>query len=176
MADLVLLKMSHKVPTHAGRQLGNFSSRFLNTTLTEQSLPGLNRLAHFLRWVRLRDRHQLDVVSRTTALRCGQSDSFAHPFEILQDRIHCRGFRRGGRLLFLYFRAWHKHRYNERCFSSGVAVAAAADLGCALFAGKSRQNHAEELDHETLFASSRNYCSSGYLFQFARPGESRPAS
>ena len=61
--DLVFLEMSDEMPAQIRRQLRNFGAGFLNAAFAEQSLPGFNRLAHFLGWMRLRDRDQLNVIN-----------------------------------------------------------------------------------------------------------------
>src|SRR6267143_1791815 len=91
MPDFVLLKMSNEMPAQIRRQFRDFRSRFLNTTLAEQSLPSLDRLAYFLSRMRLCDGDKLNAPRSASNLRCRPRDLLAHPLEILRDRIHCRG-------------------------------------------------------------------------------------
>src|SRR5437762_13320952 len=88
MPDFVLLKMSYEMPAQIRRQLRNFRPRFLNTTLAEQSLPSLDRLAHFFGRMRLSYCDQLDFFGNSASSRGCLSYLFAHAFEIFRDRVH----------------------------------------------------------------------------------------
>src|SRR5215469_3499812 len=82
--------MTDKMPADVRWQLRNFCARFLNAAFTEQSLPGFNRLSHFVGGMRLRDRDQLNVISRSARFRRRARDLIAHTTEILSDRTHYR--------------------------------------------------------------------------------------
>jgi hypothetical protein len=86
--DFVLLKMSYEMPAQIRGQLGNFRSGFLNTTFTEETLPGFNRLAHFLSRMRFGDRNQFNVISRSARFRRRACDLLANALETFGDRTH----------------------------------------------------------------------------------------
>jgi len=83
LPDFVFLKMPHEMPPQIRRQLRNFGSCFLDAAFTEQSLPSLNRLAHFLRWMRFRDREKLDLFGGATSFRCRLRDLLPNALEVL---------------------------------------------------------------------------------------------
>src|SRR5437016_1308303 len=95
MPDFVLLKMSNEMPAQIRRQLRDFRSRFLNTTLAEQSLPSLDRLAHFVGWMCLRDRDELNFARSASNLRRRSRDLLAHARKIFRDRSHRKNCRSG---------------------------------------------------------------------------------
>src|SRR2546422_10439090 len=87
--------MSDEMPPQIRRQLREFNSRFLNTTLAEQSLPSFNRLAHFVGWMCLRDPDELNLVRSASNLRRRSRDLLAHSLEIFNDRSHRKNCRAG---------------------------------------------------------------------------------
>jgi len=90
VANFVVLKMPDKMPPYTRWQLRDFYARFLDTTFPEQGLSCLNRLAHFVGWVRFRDRNQFDFINGTAGF-CGRlPDLFAYTFQVFGDRSHTR--------------------------------------------------------------------------------------
>src|SRR5439155_9025443 len=63
-------------------------------------LPSLDRIAYFLGSMGLCDGDELNVARSASNLRRRPRDLLAHPLEILSDRIHCRGVRRGDAYYF----------------------------------------------------------------------------
>ena len=80
--------MPDKMPVDVRRQLRNLGARFLNAAFTEQSLPGFDRLLHFLSWMRLGDGDQLNVISRSARFRRGPGDLRPDALQIFRDRTH----------------------------------------------------------------------------------------
>jgi hypothetical protein len=81
--DFVFLEMPHEMPPQIRRQVRNFGSCFLDAAFTEQSLPSLNRLAHFLGWMSFRDRDKLDRFGGAPSFRCRLRDLLANALEVL---------------------------------------------------------------------------------------------
>src|SRR2546430_2261407 len=83
------------MPMQIRRQLTDFSSRFLNTTLAEESLPSLNRLTHLPRWMRLRNRDQSDPTSNAASFRRCVRDLLTNAPKIFGNRSHSKDCRAG---------------------------------------------------------------------------------
>jgi hypothetical protein len=77
--------MPDKMPADIRRQLWNLRTGFLHATFTKQNLPGFHRVAHFLCRMRLADRDQVNVISRSPRFRRRTCDLLANAVEIFCD-------------------------------------------------------------------------------------------
>src|ERR1044072_1331391 len=68
--DFIFLELSYEMPAQVRWQLWNFRASFRDPALAEKCLAGLDCLAYLLGWVRFRDRHEFNFISRAISF-CG---------------------------------------------------------------------------------------------------------
>lgn len=88
VTDLVPLQSTDKMPARRGGQQRNFRTRFLDATLAEQLLTGIESEPHLFGFVRFGNRDELDFVDRTTCLFRRVSDLGSDSLQVFSDVFH----------------------------------------------------------------------------------------
>jgi hypothetical protein len=76
------------MPAQVRRQLRNLRSRFLDAALTEELLSGVRCFANALGWMRLRDRHEFNILRRASAFSGCVGDLRSHTLQVLPNICH----------------------------------------------------------------------------------------